>query len=440
MPAPTSIAHPFIASLSAGGIRLNWGTYIPAPVPTPLYAPSIVGVPLDTIDSLALDSSGNVIFVGTSVPQFPITSGAAQTKFPSPAGYIYAGYAAELDATGSKLLFATWLGAAPLASAGPASLAIDNAGFIWITGFAALGTLPAPPGTPLLGADYILRLAADGSSVLSLFSIPHGAAGASIQATATGAIDVLGTSGSLLISSTTEGPSFLGVVAAVAATTAKAVAPRELISLLGIGIGPSTPQDMSVTGGVIANSLAGVQVLFDGVPAALLYAGPTQINVIVPSATAGRETTTISIVTPTEIIAGPTLPLQPALPAIFTNTFGTALAINQDGTRNSPTNPARTGSVVSFWLIGGGAATNTPDNIVNTTNLRGNAYPVSVLTTNSQPEFPALTSLEVLYAGDAPGAPSGVTQVNFLLPPWIRQFYQVEIGPAMASFLISVVE
>jgi uncharacterized protein (TIGR03437 family) len=426
----------FIASLSPGATRLNWGTYIPATPPVPVYAPSIVGVPLDTITSLAVDAAGNVVFAGAAVPQFPVAAGALQAAFPSAAGNTYAGYAAKLDATGSKLLFSTWIGGTTFSSSlnGPAGLALDNSGTIWITGTAASGTLPVSAGTPLLGTDYILRLAGDGGSVVSAFTVPHGGAGASIQTTPAGAVDVLGTSGTLLISSAAAGPSLLGIAEAVSSATANAVAPRELISLFGLGIGPFTPQNESISGGVIANSLAGVQVLFDGVPAALLYAGPTQINAIVPAATAGRETTTISIVTPSGTLAGPTLPVETALPAVFTNPNGFALAVNQDGTMNSEKNPAKAGSVVSIWMIGAGAATYTPDNIINPIALTGNVNPISILAPNLQ--FPGVSSLEVTYAGDAPGAPSGVTQVNFVLPPWGKLNYQVQIGAATASFLI----
>ena len=62
-----------------------------------------------------------------------------------------------------------------------------------------------------------------------------------------------------------------------------------------------------LTDGVIANSLGGVQVLFDGIPAALIYAAPTQINVIVPSSVAGRLTTAISIKNGLTTIEGPSL-------------------------------------------------------------------------------------------------------------------------------------
>jgi len=88
-------------------------------------------------------------------------------------------------------------------------------------------------------------------------------------------------------------------------------------------------------------------------------------------------------VTPTGTLTGPTIPLVPTAAQVFENANGDATAI---------------------------------------------------LTTDSQLPFPEPTSLEVLYAGDAPAQPADVIQVNFLLPPWFAGLFQVQIGTASASF------
>lgn len=427
----------FIARLSPGGKTLEWGTYVP-PAATTVEAHSIEGIILDGITSLALDSSGNIVFGGTSVSTFPISANALQATFPSPPGAIYAGYVAKLDATGSKLLFSSWLGGAAsnLTSSGPAALAVDTSGIIWVTGGAAPYSVPAPANTAILGESYIAGISNDGSSVVSLFTAPDNATGQAIQATSSG-IASLGTSGTLLISSPAAGPSLLGFAASPEFSASSAVAPRELISLYGIGIGPPTAHAATTTDNVISTSLAGVQLLFDGVPAALLYAGPTQINAIVPTATAARETTTISIITPGGTVTGPTVAVQATRPQVFGSINGIATALNQDGTLNSLTNPATKGSIVAIWLTGGGARSNTPDNMIATA-LRGNPYPVSILASDPGIPFPTPTSLEVLYAGDAPGQPSGVIQVNFRLPSWAKNLYTVQIGAAATAFSIYV--
>jgi uncharacterized protein (TIGR03437 family) len=226
----------------------------------------------------------------------------------------------------------------------------------------------------------------------------------------------------------------LAVAGSASFTTAEAVAPRELVTLYGIGLGPATGVSSTAMSGVLGNVLGGVQVLFDGVPAALLYAGPTQINAIVPAATAGRSTT-ITVITPTGKIAGPTLPVVPTLPQVFSYATGFAVAANQDGTLNSFSNPAAAGSVVAIWLTGGGAHTDTPDNQINAT-LAGNPNPVSVLSTNPAIPLAEPTSLEIRYAGDAPGSPSGVIQVNFVLPPWADYLYEIQIGNSSTPFIL----
>jgi uncharacterized protein (TIGR03437 family) len=145
----------------------------------------------------------------------------------------------------------------------------------------------------------------------------------------------------------------MGVAGSAMFHVSPVVAPRELVTFYGLGIGPSNPQVAQVNNGVIANSLSGVQVLFDGVAAALLYAGSSQINAIVPTAVAGL-TRTAQIVTPAGTISGPTLIVQPTVPQVFTDAGGYALAINQDGTVNSFSNPAPLGTVVAVFITGPG--------------------------------------------------------------------------------------
>lgn len=428
----------FIARIAPGGSKLVWGTYVPLTSAPSLVPTSILGVPVDTINGLALDSSGNVVFTGVAAAGFPISPGALQTAFPSGSDILYAGYAAKLNSSGSNLVFSTWFGSAGALATqdAPASVALDSGGNIWLTGttFSA-DSLPAPPGTPLIGNSYIAGLTPDGASMVSLTLVPSGGSGAAIQATSIETVDTIGPSGALLISSGAAGPSLLGVAGSPSFTTAEAVAPRELVTLYGIGLGPAAGVNANVISGVLGNVLGGVQVLFDGAPAALLYAGATQINAIVPAATAGRSTTSISVITPAGTIAGPTLPVVPTLPQVFSYTTGFAMAANQDGTLNSFSNPAAAGSVVAIWLTGGGAHTDTPDNQINAT-LAGNPYPVSVLATDPRIPLAEPTSLEIRYAGDAPGLPSGVIQVNFVLPAWAGISYEIQIGNSSTPFTL----
>ena len=346
----------------------------------------------------------------------------------------------KFDSTGSTLLFATYLGGGSVESNGIAlAAAADGAGTIWLTGSSAIAELPAPAGMPVLGTNYIAGLSSDGASFTSLFTAPNGAAGAGIATTPQGTLAALGFAGSVLISSSTTGPSLMGIAGSASTSISTAVCARELVSIYGINIGAPSPLGPQIANNIIGKSLGGVQVLFNGVPAALLYAGPTQINAIVPSTLAGQATAAIQIVTPSGTINGPVLAVQPTLPQVFANANGAALALNQDGTLNSTSNPAQPGAIMTIWMTGGGALPGTPDDVINT-SLGANPYPISVLT---GVQGGGTSPLTVLYAGDAPGLASGVIQVNFQLPPTAAAngyVLTLQAGTATASLFIQVID
>jgi uncharacterized protein (TIGR03437 family) len=84
--------------------------------------------------------------------------------------------------------------------------------------------------------------------------------------------------------------------------------------------------------------------------------------------------------------------------------------LNQDGTPNSPDNPAALGSIMSLWATGLGN-TNPPANT-------GENFPLEPRPLAATLQLRASPSplLEVLYAGAAPGFISGLNQINFRLP------------------------
>jgi hypothetical protein len=71
------------------------------------------------------------------------------------------------------------------------------------------------------------------------------------------------------------------------------VAPGELVSLIGSGIGPVSVQHPG--GSPSSTILGGTSVLFDGTPAPLLYAAPNQINAIVPYGVSGETATQVTV-------------------------------------------------------------------------------------------------------------------------------------------------
>ena len=411
----------FVAKLSPGGAQLTWGTYLPLSDPNAYgNSPYENGV---SVQAIALNSDGNITLAGYAPKSFPITAGALQSAFPAapaPADGTYvaaqAGFIATLSSDGSTLLHSTYFGGHSVSGSsvppysGVASLAIDSDGTIWVTGGSAVAGLPST-SQPALGQNYVAALSPDLSTLSALYTVPDGAAGTAIALGSQGALASIGSGAALLTGQTGTGPSILGVSPTVAYSVSDLTAPFELITIYGLNIGPAVGLGAQIDSrGFISRSLGDVQVLFDGAPAALLYAGPDQINAIVPSGTRG-PTAALQIVTPAGTLDGPVLSVHQLLPGIFTNIGGFPTpALNQDGTINSPSNPAPPGSIVAVWLTGMGSAGGF-DNLIN--SATSSPLAISVLGPSAGP---GLTSVAVLYAGSAPDQPSGISQINFVLP------------------------
>jgi uncharacterized protein (TIGR03437 family) len=167
-------------------------------------------------------------------------------------------------------------------------------------------------------------------------------------------------------------PSVVHVVHA-ATNQEGAVAPGEIVSLYGAGFTPPC----TVTVGEA--------------PAWLLYVGSSQINAVLPGELAAG--TSLEVRCGDTLKGSASLDVVPSNPGLFAVT-GHLAALNQDGAANSETNPAPHGSIVSLFGTGLGTAQTVAATI-------GGA------------------SVEVLYAGSAPGLP-GVFQVNARIPETVN--------------------
>ncbi|HJT89811.1 MAG TPA: SBBP repeat-containing protein [Bryobacteraceae bacterium] len=417
--AQCAACNSFLAKLSPDSSKLLWATFLGASA----SAPSGL-----SISTMALAADGSVIVGGTSPRGLSVTPGALQASIPGQA--TSGGFVAKLDAQGQHLTFATYLGGDTPVTDAPVvnvmSLAVDAQGTIWVTGGSDPSLFPLPAGTPSLGPLYTVGLSADGSHLTSAMTAPLGGAGVAIALTARGAVLTLGQSGSVLRAAPGQGPSLMGVANSGAYHVCGSVAPLELISLYGAGLGPAAPMTAQVVNNgsinLVSTSLGGVQVLFDGIAAPLLYAGSTQINAIVPWEVYGHESTTVQIVSPGGNLTGLTFQVKLSQPQVFRYP-GTqfALALNEDGTPNSASNPAAAGSVVSIWATGAGITFPgaQPDGQIIPSPLGPlltPQLPVSVLAPAPYGSGRAQDGLEVLYGGDANGMVQGVMQVNFRLP------------------------
>jgi uncharacterized protein (TIGR03437 family) len=97
--------------------------------------------------------------------------------------------------------------------------------------------------------------------------------------------------------------------------------------------------------------------------------------------------------------------VDPTTPGIFTNASGEGV-VNQDGSINSASNPSQANTVVSIWATGTGVAPRTDGQV--SVNAQNDCSSCSV--------YVDFASVNVLYAGSAPGLVAGVTQINFQLP------------------------
>lgn len=203
-----------------------------------------------------------------------------------------------------------------------------------------------------------------------------------------------------------------GVVNA-ASFLSRAVAPGEIISVFGTGIGPAGGVGGSFNArGLLDISLANTRVLFDGVPAPLVYVQANQVSAVVPYSMAGRFTTELQTEHAGARTNTVTLPVAGASPGIFTRDSsgkGQGAILNQDGSFNSATNPAEKGSVVMIYATGEGQTDPAGlDGKPAADPLPKPRLPVSVTIGG----LPA----EVQYAGGAPGLIAGVIQVNARVP------------------------
>jgi uncharacterized protein (TIGR03437 family) len=431
----------FLAKFAAGGQQLIWATYIPL---AQTANPGVENVL--SITGVAVDADGDVIFSGSAPIGLVVTKGALQGLYPGKSsGQYNAAFVAKVNQSASSYLFSTYFGDG-IYEPPRGALALDSQGDIWLTGGSDPKALPFPSSIPLLGDSYVAEISANGSAVISGFTAPAGAAGQDIVLTQNGSGSpvVLGTAGSLLLELPGQPASLVGVANSAGVQVSSYIAPYELVSFYGIGLGPAQSIGGQVVNGAFTNSLGGVQVLFNGVAAPLLYVGPNQINAIVPSSVVEADMATLQIVTPSGTLTGPLFSVVPSNPEVFQDgppmpAGGAAIALNQDGTLNSATNPAAGGSIVTIWATGAGLndAPGDQDGII-ATDLYTPLLPVSVLNA-SYSNVSGLYSLDVLYAGSAPGMVTGTLQVNFRLPSQDLLFgvnqlaCQMQIGGAVSS-------
>ena len=125
--------------------------------------------------------------------------------------------------------------------------------------------------------------------------------------------------------------------------------------ITGSGLGPAELiAATAAANGIYSTQLSGTTIRFNAIPAPLIYTSATQVAAQVP------DMFLVSQAQVTVTFEGRTsapLPIQVAgvSPGVFTldaSGKGQAVALNQDGSLNTASNPAKVGDVISLFVTG----------------------------------------------------------------------------------------
>ncbi len=194
------------------------------------------------------------------------------------------------------------------------------------------------------------------------------------------------------------GPRAAAVLPAAGRVPTRTLAPGMFVSLYGASMAGDSAAAQALP---LPTTLAGTQLLSGTTPIGLQFAGPTQINAILPEDASGLLTLTVKSAAGASSL---NIVIEPAVPAIFTQTgtgSGPASALNAlSGMVITTANKARPGDAISLYMTGLGA-TETRDGLQ---------------WAKLQPKiFVGNLEAQVLYAGRAPGF-AGLDQINFIVP------------------------
>jgi len=195
--------------------------------------------------------------------------------------------------------------------------------------------------------------------------------------------------------------------------TQGAVSPGEVVSAFGLNIGPAT--GVQPQSGSLPKTLGNVQLLFDGVPAPLLYVSATQVNAVAPYAVTGSTQVQVQYQgAPSNTL---TLTVQAATPGLLSldrSGIGPGAILNQDYSINTGANPAPRGQAIMIYCVGGGV-TNPPstDGAIIATPVPPALPPVL-----AQPVTVTIGNINatVYYSGAVAGSIAGLTQINAVIP------------------------
>jgi len=313
-------------------------------------------------------------------------------------------------------------------------LAFDSAGNTYVTALSD-DLYPVKNSLTICGSSLLSVFAPDGS-VLQATYIPDAAYGAliatglnstvflvalnntSFTPTRTGPFPAgaPGTNFLLHLSPNANAQTFPLACAGNAASYEEgSIAPGEIVTLMGTGLGPQQGiQSQATLQSPFPTEAANAEVTFDGTPAPLLWVQDGQINAIVPWSLTPGQTTQICASYSSVTTNCLSWPVAQSAPAVFTVDGVHAAAVNQDGTINSAGNPAPVGSIVAVWATGlGPVSPAQTDGTLVGLPLPDNLLPVQIGAQVVGLNVDFYTPFEIAYAGPAPYLVAGASQIDF---------------------------
>ena len=380
---------------------------------------------LGSVAALALDASSNVYVAGSYTPQnvsFPATPGAFQpARQPavpalpdqSPSGGGLDAFVAKWDSSLTHLLAATLLGGELPDAA--TSIAVDGSGTVIVGGYTDSKAFPmhAPFQASFSSrSGFVAALDSNLSNLLFSTYLGDERPFATYAAVPDGRGNIL-----LAGSTLSPGGSFIGgdngasfsvgnllVANKIALTPGPAVrldSVQNYASLIAEPLAPGEP--ITALGAWFGN---GAQIVVDGSPLATVSATATSIVAVLPDTAVESGVHTLQVLnngTLSNSVYAPAASASPAIYSVDGSGAGQGYILNSDGTLNSPSNPAATGSAFTLFAAGVGRYT------------LSNGYAVTAQTPAVFIDGFYCNGIAAI-AGPVEGLPGNVYQLSMLVP------------------------
>lgn len=396
---------PYVTAIATSADEVLYSTFLP----------SVNAKLAGSGAAIAVNADGNV-FVGVSPAPVP-----SNLLVPAPPVFALGpSFFLQLSADGSRILTETDIGDTQFDT-----VQFDGAGNAYAFGHGT-GALPAGP-SPLLaqpcspfGGSFVVESDPAGNARAATYLRQGDDSAVRIKAPGHLLVYRAASGTTVPVDLTLQPAMNFGCLANFASgAVGPGLAPGEIFVMFGYGIGPargvSAVPDVS---GEYPTSLGGVEVRIGGTPAPLLFVQTGEIHGVAPFSLPVMPTVEVQY----NGASAPLLdaPQSSVNPGIFT-VGGQGAIVNQDGTVNTPANPARLGSIVSIYATGTGTVVSSPLGPpgsgpgVRDGEVTPLPPPYFLVIDPPQVTFAGVPGT-VLWAGSAPGLIAGVTQINVQLP------------------------